>query len=686
MSDGTINRSRRSRASGWRSHPDVVELRVQSSIAGDTALAAFIATARADNPLDVVDWDANYWEFPDRSRGSSSGEGGLHFSRTPATKGTAPESFPDPYLGFVKAVVCRFEQRSAQGFAASGSQTLIAACRWLFQQLEPRGVDPTELTHGDFDAAAKAAESSMGEGAANIGSKLAFVANQLDHHAISVTPIDWRNTVKRKGKHDGIGPEADRRRLELMPSTDVLDCLADLSSRSDLDDRETIIQRVIDLLVCTGFRINEALTLPRECLVEEAEVDDLGEPVLDRYGAACTRLGIRYWPEKGYQETLIKWIPSVMADIARRAIADILRITEPYWQLARFQRANPGKSLLGSPWDELSDDEQMSSRDLEAALGLVFPGGTQFITHNDIPFERINKKAGEPPSFYVKKGDLLARLYDKSQHGNVLRKGEGTQDLSDCLFLIPLRYMHTRSREGVIGTVALLKDAQVNVYLVGLDSQPSIFERRGYKGEDGEYVRATSHQFRHWLTTLALEGGLHDAELARWMGRANLAHNSSYDHRTPAERARRVADRLRADETLGPVADTLRTIKDPVRREEFIKSHSETAHVTDLGICVHPWDTLPCQKHGDCSDCGELRVEKGNSVYYENAKLNLAHTEDELRQAEWESADDTYGADPWIKAHERTINTLKKIVHVHEDDSIPDGYLVQIKPDAAPVE
>jgi hypothetical protein len=387
---------------------------------------------------------------------------------------------------------------------------------------------------------------------------------------------------------------------------------------------------------------------------------------------------LRYWPEKGYEETLIKWIPSALADIVKRAVRDLLELTEPYARIAMFQREHPGRTLLGHPWDDLSDDDLMSSYDIAEAVGLARTGGSQFIRTNKIPAVSIRRPGEMKASWYVRKGDLIKSLYERSQQGNVLRAGEGVQDTADCLFLLPLRFMHSGLREGVKGTVAQLRDAQTNVYLVGLATQRSIFERLGYMDEDGEPLRATSHQFRHWLTTLALEEGLNQIEVARWMGRRDVKHNDAYDHRTPVQRARRVTERFREGKAAGAVADTARSIRDPVRREEFTTNNSSTAHVTDLGLCVHPWDALPCQEHGACADCFELRVEKGETRSLSNARSNLQKTQAQIAVARAEAGNETYGADRWLEAHRRTEAGLKKIISVHENSSIPDGWIVQV--------
>lgn len=256
MNDG-INRGTHRRKSSWRSHAEVISLRSESQADCAQRLQDLVDKARLGNVHKDSKFDANYWSIPPRARASSAGEGGIHFTQENASKGTQLPPFPEPFLSFMKAVVTVYDARTVSGYSASQLQTMVAAGRWLFKQFGVRDPDPCALVDGDFERAARDAQSAMGGGSKNIGSKLGIIAQIIDDHGISFSPIDWRNPIKAADKHTQIGPVADRRRDELMPSNEVLDALAQISARTDLDVRDLIIQRTIDLLVSGGFRINE---------------------------------------------------------------------------------------------------------------------------------------------------------------------------------------------------------------------------------------------------------------------------------------------------------------------------------------------------------------------------------------------------------------------------------------------
>ncbi len=69
-------------------------------------------------------------------------------------------------------------------------------------------------------------------------------------------------------------------------------------------------------------------------------------------------------------------------------------------------------------------------------------------------------------------------------------------------------------------------------FLTGKPGAKSVFERFNIKEPDGSFCRITSHQFRHWLNTIAVKGGLPMEILSRWMGRDNPKDTEAYIHLT----------------------------------------------------------------------------------------------------------------------------------------------------------
>ena len=86
-----------------------------------------------------------------------------------------------------------------------------------------------------------------------------------------------------------------------------------------------------------------------------------------------------------------------------------------------------------------------------------------------------------------------------------------------------------------------------------------------------------------------------------------------------------------------------------------MKTQVATAHVTEIGLCVHDWSLVPCAVHGDCAGCVEHIVEKGNAKQKTEAERQLDEVEKLLARAE---AEDTEGTSRWVAAHRRRRDGL----------------------------
>ncbi len=101
--------------------------------------------------------------------------------------------------------------------------------------------------------------------------------------------------------------------------------------------------------------------------------------------------------------------------------------------------------------------------------------------------------------------------------------------LEEHLFLIPQNFTHP-GRAAIPGSRPLPHRRHVAGFIAGKEGAPSVFERFGMVEADGTVIRMNTHQFRHWLNTLAQAGGMSQLEIARWSGRKDVRQNAAYDH------------------------------------------------------------------------------------------------------------------------------------------------------------
>lgn len=215
---------------------------------------------------------------------------------------------------------------------------------------------------------------------------------------------------------------------------------------------------------------------------------------------------------------------------------------------------------------------------------------------------------------------------------------------------------------------------EVNRRLGARDSQ-SLFIRAGLQNADGTSINLTTHQLRHWLSTMSERAGMDDYTLALWAGRARVADNRHYDHRTPEER-------LEVARELLPIepAPLLERIKhqQPVTYQELGVDRLGAAKVTLYGMCVHDYAMAPCQKQRECMTCKEHVCIKGDHVSLDRIRLLEAQTEMLLQQAQKVHEDGDFGADRWVDNHKWKLAHVKAMRMALEHPGVSEGAVLKI--------
>lgn len=210
---------------------------------------------------------------------------------------------------------------------------------------------------------------------------------------------------------------------------------------------------------------------------------------------------------------------------------------------------------------------------------------------------------------------------------------------------------------------------------LGAGSSPSPFDRAGLRNTDGTSIKLTSHQLRHWLSTMSERAGMDDYTLALWAGRARVADNRHYDHRTPEER-------LEVARELLPIepAPLLERIKhqQPVTYQELGVDRLGAAKVTLYGMCVHDYAMAPCQKQRECMTCKEHVCIKGDHVSLDRIRLLEAQTEMLLQQAQKAREDGDFGADRWVDNHKWKLAHVKAMRMALEHPGVSEGAVLKI--------
>lgn len=414
-------------------------------------LEHYVESARLSPAFGPIPFDEHEWRIdistPTKPTGSQTGK--LVFTQGSTSRNSTKRDaspFAEPFNSFVKAFV-RFNEQSRHK-SVNYIRKIIATTRILYRASADVDHDPRLMSGSTFTKAEALLKAANKQGeysdqtANRMGVLLEAIAHTLTETGIASRRIDFRNSVPRSGEMRPLDGEDER-----MPTDEVLRALFRVSA-ADLADSDRLLMRLVELLWVGPWRLNEVLRLPLDCEVYRPRTVN-GVPVLDDAGAPVMDYGIRHSGSKGALGA-VKWIPTSMVSVARRAMAEIRQITSASREVCLWMEANPGRACLQGSWRGTSRDDVLSAKDAAKALNLA----------HRTSFNAFAKRTGirEIPlrkgltGFGYRQGDIedavLALLKPIAKGDNLKR--------SEYLFVVPRNYFHeTRtSRPSIIDIVS----------------------------------------------------------------------------------------------------------------------------------------------------------------------------------------------------------------------------------------
>jgi hypothetical protein len=630
----------------------------------------YVEGARRLRSISVTGWDEMIWEVPETSsllskRAHEPKARTLIFSslETSKTRGLANRKpMGTPFVDVVKAMVRYRASQKAQ--LITNLRRLIDVARHLDKALRDAGASEfglLSLRH--FEIAEDSIKQSLAASTAyRACNYLATIAVEIDASRLTSRLIGYRNRLRRPPIGDQLDEESQKLGLAKMPSNRALEALADISN-DPADDNERILLRHVDILVATGFRIGECLTLPVDCWVEEvATTKEAGS-------ASATRCGIRYWPEKG-GDPIVKWLPSSATPLARRAVAELQELCAPARRSALWREQNPGRLEC---FTGLAPGATLSINAIARLLGVTRDAVDLML--RSCRLEPVTK-AGSTQLFLVEKVEhaLARRRFDQVL---VIRPNGVRQPLSQSLSVAFVNQFHSW-KATLLWLPTPIRLCQIQVLLGASDAQAptrsSAFSRRGITDEKGNRLRIRTHAFRHWLNTLANRGGLSDVELARWMGRRDLKQNEAYKHGTVEQRTRWAREMIDKGALAGPVARVAHALPAD-ERDKFLDAAVEAVHFTPYGVCVHNFAASPCEYHLACfRGCPDYLRLKGNTE--ERHALHRLREDTLVTLKKARSAEGDRSG--WARHAEETLRGLDAALAIDDEATAQDGTHVSV--------
>lgn len=607
-----------------------------------------------------IPFHENVWDVTDAVVNKGGKRERITFSTSATAGNKTPSMMQEPFLSFAKGYV-RYMHGLRPTKAIHGR---LAALRALEAALaEPGAIpDPVHVDSGVLNRAAQFLVDRLGDGAAyRAGQQLEMLATWMAENRLTTVPVRWRNSIKRPAGGVRVGKEADERRAEKMPSQAALDALPRVFLLA-IEPADVITASASAIMLSAPDRISEVLTLPEACEVREPR---RGKE--DAYG-------LRWWPAKG-ADPGVKWVVPSMASVVQEALRKIRGVTEEARRIAKWYEEYPGRIYLAPDVEHLHDQEWLSLAEVAEILGLSDRSAANAWCR--AAKIATSKRDGGKRVFARFAGVEKAVLGMLPRGFPILDKATGLK-YSEALFVVRRNELGAQR-----GTYRCMIEAvgvgQINT---GLGNRAehgyeSVFTRLGFTEPDGSPITLTSHQFRHYLNTLAQVGGLSQLDIAKWSGRKDIRQNEAYDHMTPTAMLQKIRDAVGDDNQMfGPLAELPKRVM--IRRDEFARLVIPTAHTTDIGYCVHDYTSSPCQVHMDCIHCQDLVCVKGDEEKTALLRQRLDEARDLEDKATAAQEDGYFGSDRWAEHHRSTVERLSQLVAILDDPSVPDGAVIQL--------
>lgn len=662
--------------------------------AREARLAQYIARARDQLTVLDIQWYENRWPGIATFTKFANGKRGLSLKQLDSSL------LDSEFINFAKAYIREQFSLNPQQ-TRTNTEHRLRTLRLIEVSLLDikRSANPIFVDIMVLDAAAELARKSftgatpyyVGQFIEQFGrfiAKQGFVPSVVGQWR---SPIDFQRYTGRV-----VGSSGDKHRAKKLPNFTAVAALAEVFSRKlDPTDerchRDIYTTGVATLLCSAPSRGQEVHRLPVNLIFQAT--DSFGDE----------QLGLRWEGSKGYG-SFIKWVWSDMVPAAHTAIDRIKAITEEARRLARHYE-NPETSGLfyrHNDCPDVAEDEPLTPEQTCQALGfslkyarsslLSAKLSSRLYTHslatlwNDWVLPR--HRANFPDFPFVGPSEL--------------NKPEAARlKFSEALFCMRAHQLHTlMNTSPVMLWIPTLGASWYPDVNLSSQTNTNIFDRYGYKDEDGAPLALKSHQLRHLLNTEAQRGEMTDVLIAAWSGRANITHNQDYDNRPAQE----VVDSLRpvveAQERVLTVVGTessdshvrqsgpwiVQTFTPPQALENQ-KLHDIQPQLTGLkteyGQCVHDWAVTPCEGFVECLECSDHRCITGGDPQESKLRLQRIETlheivQGEVLKAQTSQAAGDWGAEEWLKVQIRYQEKLAQLISVLRQ-LIDDGQAAVIR-------
>lgn len=312
---------------------------------------------------------------------------------------------------------------------------------------------------------------------------------------------------------------------------------------------EKVLLNLVFLLLVTGFRSIECITLRKDALIKRPIVDPYSKQQIKKQGQPQYTLGIKYIGAKGAGER-VHWVEPLAVPLVESIFKNTLELTESMRAQLTYLRQKTGGDYLPKFIDRIRGEDveitdligdmiktecsrpgigTLRDRVYKTFCSAKIPIANELRPGKVFDIERYYKKSDINKFLASKYGEDTSASEEKLIYRWATSGKKHEIKYEDLLFIHEFGSINY-SRKQVLPSVVIPFTNQIINNFLGCGSNKSAFEYYQLVEDDGSLTRLKSHMPRHNINTFLAIAGLSEHLQAMLMGRIDISQNQNYQH------------------------------------------------------------------------------------------------------------------------------------------------------------
>ena len=514
------------------------------------------------------EWNDDVWRVGTHGTGwlQGSGKGTLPFDAiNKSSKGFDKKVIveDEDYKSFMKAMLVAVYSKKSSISTSVATASLLILKRWYYELMITTGqTHPIYLTTTVLQTAMSRYRDASNLDDPNVADaygRCASLQGIVNYYAFCFSPLSFENKVNYSNKTNytkkALETKALKNKDALDDSETSNDKLISISTFLNVvalinkceTTGEKILLNLVLILIVTGFRSIEAITLHKDALIRREVEDLVTKEKLKNKDLPQYYLGIKYIGAKGAGER-IHWVEPLATRLVEAIFSAVQELTAPLREHLCYLRSKKFDNYLPIEIDMLTSD-LVELDEVER-----FIVGTQSehrgrAGRRDKAFKALST-AGITPVTVTQDGQGKKKFYARSDLSDYIAlnfRGNKNQFKEPCVFVWDVAgkqhkvnyedllfihaYRSTNLARPLVNKANPVPFDNLNINdFLGAGRSMSVFQKYDLTENDGSYSKLTSHMPRHNINTFLAIAEISDHVQAMLMGRMDISQNQHYQH------------------------------------------------------------------------------------------------------------------------------------------------------------